>query len=311
MNFSVTMREVTLFWKRNRIKDLDIGELNNIFNQAEFISYVKRVPKDIRIILKVNFCAGKSPKDIIDLHYIELLDVILEPRDNSDSYLILVKVNHSVSNLNARTNGTSTVPGSRLDGEGLTYIIQGPPIKLRLVSTLTRLIAQPDRVSARSLDFDSTLNHSALSIKQLKLAKFAYDRGFFDIPKRTRISDLASEIGLARATISEHLARIESILMDDMFSSYDNSYTDPKLFKSLIETITMEVENSEINQVNSMINLLSDIKNSIAAQIVELKNDDFEQKTDDELIELAVKEYEENLSFIDDIVEEKFKFSSI
>ena len=45
-------------------------------------------------------------------------------------------------------------------------------------------------------------------------------------------------------------------------------------------------------------------------QIVELKNDDFEQKTDDELIELAVKEYEENLSFIDDIVEEKFKFSS-
>ena len=310
MNFSVTMREVTLFWKRNRIKDLDIGELTNIFNQAEFISYVKRVPKDIRIILKVNFCAGKSPKDIIDLHYIELLDVILEPRDNSDSYLILVKVNHSVSNLNARTNGTSTVPGSRLDGEGLTYIIQGPPIKLRLVSTLTRLIAQPDRVSARSLDFDSTLNHSALSIKQLKLAKFAYDRGFFDIPKRTRISDLASEIGLARATISEHLARIESILMDDMFSSYDNSYTDPKLFKSLIETITMEVENSEINQVNSMINLLSDIKNSIAAQIVELKNDDFEQKTDDELIELAVKEYEENLSFIDDIVEEKFKFSS-
>ena len=124
------MREVTLFWKRDRIKDLDIGELTNIFKQAEFISYVKRVPKDIRIILKVNFCDGKSPEDIVDLHFLELLDIILEPRDHSDSYLILVKLNHSVSNLNARTNGTSSVPGSRLDGEGLTYIIQGPPIKL-------------------------------------------------------------------------------------------------------------------------------------------------------------------------------------
>ena len=304
------MREVTLFWKRNRIKDLDIGELTNLFKQAEFISYVKRVPKDIRIILKVNFCDGKTPEDIVGLHYIELLDVILEPRDLSDSYLILVKINHSVSNLNARTNGTSSLPGSRLDGEGLTYIIQGPPMKLRLVSTLARLIAQPDRISARSLDFDSTLNHSALSTKQLKLAKFAYDRGFFDIPKRTRISDLASEIGLARATISEHLARIESILMDDMFSSYDESYTDPKLVKSLIETVTMEVENDEMNQVDSMIRLLSGIKKSINSQIVELKAEDFEEKSDDELIKLAVKEYEENLSFIDEIVEEKFKSSS-
>ena len=304
------MREVTLFWKRSRIKHLDIGEMANLFKQAEFISYVKRVPKDIRIILKVNFCEGKSPKDIVGLQYFELLDIILEPKDNSDSYLILVKINHSVSNLNARTNGTSTVPGSRLDGEGLTYIIQGPPMKLRIVSALARLIAQPDRISARSLDFNSSLDHSALSLKQLKLAKFAYDRGFFDIPKRTRISDLASEIGLARATISEHLARIESILMDDMFSSYDESYTDPKLVKSLIETITVEVENEDFNSVENMIQILSNIKKSITSQIAEVRHEDFEQITDDELIEMAVKEHEENISFIDEIVEEKFKTSS-
>ena len=142
------------------------------------------------------------------------------------------------------------------------------------------------------------------------MAKFAYDRGFFDIPKRTRISDLASEIGLARATISEHLARIESILMDDMFSSYDEAYTDPKLVKSLIETVTMEIENDDMNLVDNMIHLLSDIKKSISSQIVELKSEEFDEKTDDELIELAVKEYEENLSFIDEIVEEKFKSSS-
>ena len=305
------MREVTLFWKRSRVEQLDIGELTDIFKQAEFISYVKRIPKDIRVILKVNFCQGKSPEDLVGLRFIELLDIILEPKDNNDSFLILVKLNHSVSNLNARTNGTSTVPGSRLDGEGLTYIIQGPPMKLRIVSTLARLISQPDRISARSLDFNSTLDHSALSTKQLKLAKFAYDRGFFDIPKRTRISDIASEIGLARATISEHLARIESILMDDMFSSYDESYTDPKLVKSLIETITMEVESDDLNQVANMLQILSEIKSSINSQITEIKHEDFDQITDDELIEMAVKEHEENISFIDDIVEEKFKSSSI
>ena len=304
------MREVSLFWKRSRIKQLDIGELADIFKQAEFISYVKRVPRDIRVILKVNFCDGKSPDDLMGLRFIELLDIILEPKDNNDSFLILVRINHSVSNLNARTNGTSSVAGSRLDGEGLTYIIQGPPMKLRIVSTLARLISQPDRISARSLDFNSTLNHSALSTKQLKLAKFAYDRGFFDIPKRTRISDIASEIGLARATISEHLARIESILMGDMFSSYDESYTDPKLVKSLIETITLETEDDDLNQVENMIQILNGIKESIKSQLTEVKHEEFDEITDDELIQMAVKEHEENISFIDDIIEEKFKTSS-
>ena len=175
---------------------------------------------------------------------------------------------------------------------------------------MARLISQPDRISARSLDFNSTINQSALSTKQLKIAKFAYDRGFFDIPKRTRISDLASEIGLARATISEHLARIESILMDDIFSSFDESYTDPKLVKSLIETISLEVENDDMNLVDNMIKVLSEIKKSIKSQISEIKHEEFEQITDDELIQMAVKEHEENISFIDEIVEEKFKTMS-
>ena len=304
------MREVTLFWKRTRLANLDLGGLVDIFNQLEFISYVKRVPKDIRIILKANFCEGRSPKDIEDLHFLELLEVILEPKDNSDSYILLVKLNHSVSNLNARTNGTSAVPGCRLDGEGLTYIIQGPPLKLRLVSTLARLISQPDRISARSLDFNSTLDRSVLNTKQLKLAKFAYDRGYFDIPKRTRISDLATEIGLARATISEHLARIESILMDDMFSSFDEIYTDPKVVKNLIETVVLESESEELDITDNMVQLLNNIKKSIKSQLGNLNEDLYEGITGEEMIELAVKEHQENLSYIDDVIEEKLTSSS-
>jgi len=304
------MREVTLFWKRTRLANLDLGGIVDIFNQLEFISYVKRVPKDIRIILKANFCEGRSPKDIEDLHFLELLEVILEPKDNSDSYILLVKLNHSVSNLNARTNGTSAVPGCRLDGEGLTYIIQGPPLKLRLVSTLARLISQPDRISARSLDFNSTLDRSVLNTKQLKLAKFAYDRGYFDIPKRTRISDLATEIGLARATISEHLARIESILMDDMFSSFDEIYTDPKVVKNLIETVVLESESEELDITDNMVQLLNNIKKSIRTQLGNLNEDLYEGITGEEMIELAVKEHQENLSYIDDVIEEKLTSSS-
>jgi len=304
------MREVTLFWKRSRIASLDISELITVFKRLEFVSYVKRVPKDIRIILKANFCDGKSPEDIEKLHFLDLLEVILEPKGSSDSYIILARLNHSISNLNARTNGTSTVAGSRLDGEGLTYILQGPPMKLRLVSTLARLISQPDRISARTLDFTSTLDRSVLSTKQLKLAKFAYDKGFFDIPKRTRISDIANEVGLARATISEHLARIESILMDDMFSSYDEPYTNPKVVKELIETMALESANDERDREKNMLQILENIKQTIHSEIISIKEEDYNSISGDEMIEMAVKEHQENISFIEDIMEENFKSSS-
>ena len=98
--------------------------------------------------------------------------------------------------------------------------------------------------------------------------------------------------------------------MDDIFSSFDESYTDPKLVKSLIETISLEVENDDMNFVDNMIKVLSEIKKSIKSQISEIKHEEFEQITDDELIQMAVKEHEENISFIDEIVEEKFKTMS-
>ena len=53
------MREVSLFWKRARIKDLDVGEVTAIFKHLEFISYVKRVPKDITCIFKATFQEGQ------------------------------------------------------------------------------------------------------------------------------------------------------------------------------------------------------------------------------------------------------------
>ena len=59
-----------------------------------------------------------------------------------------------------------------------------------------------------------------------------------------------------------------------------------------------------------MIKVLSEIKKSIKSQISEIKHEEFEQITDDELIQMAVKEHEENISFIDEIVEEKFKTMS-
>ena len=98
--------------------------------------------------------------------------------------------------------------------------------------------------------------------------------------------------------------------MDDMFSSFDELYTDPKVVKSLIETVVLESESDELDITDNMLYILNNIKKSIKTQLGDLSEDLYEGITGEEMIELAVKEHQENLSYIDDVIEEKLKSSS-
>lgn len=239
---TTNMREITLFWRKARIQDTDIAPLLEIVSQLEFLAYIKRTPRDIRILLKANFKKGKSPEDLNSLYFLELIDIHHHPENEDESYVINVKISHPLSNLNARTGGTTAVPGCRLDAEGLTYVIQGGNIRLRMVAAYARLMAKPDRISARSLDLSTLRESGPLNQKQLRLAKFAYDKGWYDINKRVRISEMAEELGIARATLAEHLTRIESIIMDDILGSFTNITITSSEFEMFKDMMIMDSE---------------------------------------------------------------------
>lgn len=48
-----------------------------------------------------------------------------------------------------------------------------------------------------------------LTDRQLEVMQTAYDLGFYDVPREATIDDVATEIGLDGATVSEHLQRAE------------------------------------------------------------------------------------------------------
>lgn len=301
------MREVTFFWKYSRIEHLDIGLVVKIFRRIEFLSYVKRVPKDVRCLVKCHFADGKGPEDIADLYFLDYLETIAKPDSPDEPHILMVRFNHSLTNLNARTNGASAVPNEcYLDGEGLRYTIQGPKMKLRLISGLARMIAKPDRVSARSIHTSLSEDNGTLSSRQMKLAKFAYDKGYFEIPKRTRISDLAEELGLARATVSEHMAKIESTVMDDMFSSLNSVYLSPESIRESIETMVIEARDIGISDTDGfremMRNIRTNLEDELPAQELYLQK---RHASDDELIQASMEEHRHNLSHIEEILRSK------
>ena len=250
------MREITLFWSKARIMDTDVAPLLEIVTQLEFLAYIKRTPRDIRILLKAIFKPGKKPEDLNSLYFLELLDIHHTPEEHDDSYVINVKITHPLSNFNARTGGTTAVPGCRLDGEGLTYVIQGGNVRLRLVAAMARLVAKPDRISARSLDLKTTQYNGPLNSNQLRLAKFAYDKGWYDVNKSVRISEMAEELSIARATLAEHLNRIESLIMDDLFGSFTNISVSPdefSMFKDMVIDDSETLKHGEDEQFNKLL----------------------------------------------------------
>lgn len=280
------MREVTFFWRTDRLGAVGIDSVLKIAKRIEFLSYIKRVPKDIRCLFKFHLHDGKSIDDLRTIDSLEVLEILQESDNPDEGHLLICRVIHPLPTLNARTNGTYAIAGSKLDGEGLTYILQGSSIKLRLLSGVLRLMAKPDRISARTLKLTPQNHESVLTEKQLKLAKFAYDRGYYDLPKRIKITELAEQLGLARATISEHLTKIEGILMDDMFSSMTDVRLTAEQAQSIVETMEVDMEQTTAYQTESFSGLISRIKENIA--------EDLPQDTE-QVPELDADEHPENI----------------
>ena len=261
------MREVSFFWKIDRLNAIGLESILDVAKRIEFLSYIKRVPKDIRCLFKFHLHEGQGIDDLQSIESLEILEVVQEAENPDEGHLVICRVIHPLPILNARTNGTYAVAGSKLDDEGLTYILQGSSMKLRLLSGVLRLMAKPDRTSARTLKLTPQNRDTVLTEKQLKLAKFAYDRGYYDLPKRIKITELAEQLGLARATISEHLTKIEGILMDDMFSSMTDVRLTVEQARTIVETMEADMEQSEEYQTESFTGLVKRIKDSIADEL--------------------------------------------
>lgn len=214
------MREITFFWSTKQIANTDVAPMLEIVERAEFLAYIKRTPNDVRMLMKTNFKPGKKPLDLNSLYFLELIDIFSTPEHENDGYILNVRLSHPLSNFNVRTGGTTTIPGSRLSKEGITYIVQGGTTRLRLLAALAKLISKPERISARNLNKRKRTNDSPLSNKQLNIAKFAYDKGWYNPKMKVTISDMANELKIARATLSEQLSKIESIIMTDFLGSF-------------------------------------------------------------------------------------------
>ena len=219
------MREVTLFWKRDRLRQISIGPIVDILQTAVFLGYVERNPKVVRIMLRIEFLPGMEPQDLNELDDVEVEETLSEPTPLDDSWMIIMRVRHPLTLLSARVGKATIRPGSRIDNEGLHYIVRGSPISIRIIVNGARMMLRPDRISASGVSPEDLSGNRLLSERQMGVLQAAHAAGWYDIPRRITLGDLARELELGRSTVSEHLVRAEAALIDQ-FLNGDPSFMD-------------------------------------------------------------------------------------
>jgi hypothetical protein len=219
------MREVTLFWKRHRLRQISIGPIVDILQTAVFLGYVERNPKVVRIMLRIEFLPGMEPQDLNELDDVEVEETLSEPTPLDDSWMIIMRVQHPLTLLSARVGKATIRPGSRIDNEGLHYIVRGSPISVRIIVNGARMMLRPDRISASGVSPEDLSGNRLLSERQMGVLQAAHAAGWYDIPRRITLGDLARELELGRSTVSEHLVRAEAALIDQ-FLNGDPSFMD-------------------------------------------------------------------------------------
>ncbi|MFC6723050.1 helix-turn-helix domain-containing protein [Halobium palmae] len=77
-----------------------------------------------------------------------------------------------------------------------------------------RLLQPPLEGSAREQVF---VNRGKLTDRQREVLQTAYERGYFERPKRANATELAAEFGIAPSTFTEHLVAAQRKIFDDVF----------------------------------------------------------------------------------------------
>lgn len=287
------MRQLKLSWGRPALERTDLAPLLDIVEEITFLSYLRRTPKNVVIFAEAKFLNEQEPEELNNLYYIELLEVVQEPNKVDGHYLLKLKLDHPVSNMNSRTGGTSTIAGSKISQNGLIYKIRGSRMKISLLHTFIKAYAKPDSIQVSKLDY-SNESSSPLNEKQLAIALHAYRAGYWDYPRRTRVGELAHELNLARATVSEHLTRISAILADEAFSTLEPNYTSPKVINEMISQVNIDAQASGYADHKEFTKMWDEIKMNIVLEEEDpiLEESNLMISSNEE----ALSYYEENLS---------------
>lgn len=217
------MREVTLFWKRHRLALNRAAIAADIFEKIVFLGYLERTPEVVVTIMRGVCNEGHTPHDLDQHDDYEVVDILAEPTPLDSAWIFSLKISHPLTMLAAKVGQLTVKPGSCLNQEGLHYTLRGTALSINIVRTAARMMLKPDYVKVTQISQIDFKGNQVLTDQQMLVIKTAFDMGWYEIPRKVKIAEIADVVGLSRAATSEHLIRAEGTIVKYFL------YGDPEL----------------------------------------------------------------------------------
>jgi hypothetical protein len=218
------LREITIFWKRQRLALNRVNIVADIFEKIVFLGYLERTSTVVLAFVRGICKPGMTPHDINESDDFEVTEILSEPSDIDPAWMFVINIKHPLTLLSAKIGKLTVKPGSCLNDEGLFYIIRGSPLSIKVVTTAARMMLKPDRISATTISQTDFKGNQILSEKQMNVLRIAYSEGWYNTPRDISLGELANKIGLGRSTVSEHLIKSEGKIIQYFLEG------DPSLF---------------------------------------------------------------------------------
>jgi len=210
------LREVTLFWRRHRLRLRDeFVPVLGMLDSCVHLGYVVRMKKMVQTMCRIRMIDGCRVEDLDEIPYIRVVEVLATPDDSNDFHIAVLQIDHQLT-LKAASVGRLTVrPGSRLDSRGLTYTIRGGRASIRAVVALSRTLLRPDTISAGTVSVED-ITSGAITERQYEVLGVAFGMGWYSAPRGCRLEDIAKRLELSRSTVAEHLVNAESVVIGQL-----------------------------------------------------------------------------------------------
>ncbi len=218
------MREVQVFWKRSTFDNSPIAPAFKIIRNLHLLGYAERGDTYLDLIVQGTFQSGKGPSDLDDsIPGLSVLEVISAPSNGYEKETVIkIRMESSVSPVVAvqlKVPSVSMLPESGIDPSGVSYSVRGPAKSVKPVIDLLRMVKTPSKISAKSIGTETVISDGVVSPEQVRVVKAAFECGWYERPREITMSELATKINLSRSTVAEHLAKVESALVEILLDS--------------------------------------------------------------------------------------------
>ncbi len=207
------MRQTTMRAVRIECSPSSILHDNRIKKALESVSWDYRgslgiINDNLRIMVECITLDSKCPQPGFRLDGITVLEILEEwTSEYLTHHLLILELNSNLIGDFFKNNDLCILSGTNLTSSGLVIQLSGRQSSMvKVLNTIQNQMPVDRVVRARNSE---GISNQATTLQQHKIVKLAHNSGWYEVPKKTSIRDLAVKLGLSKSTVAEQLVKAE------------------------------------------------------------------------------------------------------